>query len=367
MKNKDIFRIMEKLASDRLSYDWDNVGLQIGSAAQSVKRVMVTLDVLENVVDEAIDQQVDLIISHHPLLFQPMKQINFDTPKGRVIQKLIQNNITVYASHTNLDIADGGVNDILCKKLGITNTTNLVQTQNEKLYKVVIFVPKSHRRSVMDAMSKAGAGHIGNYSHCTFQTEGQGTFKPLEGTNPYIGSQDELEFVDEVKIESIVEAGILDKVVNSMVDAHPYEEAAYDIFPLANEGREYGLGRIGTIQKQMTVKDVCNHVKKVLDLDTLRVTGDLDKEIKTIAVLGGSGEKYWQSALEKGADVYITGDMTFHAAQDAWQNGLVIIDPGHYSEYIMKHAVKEYLDKELKTTDVKVMESVSNTDPFQTV
>lgn len=367
MKNKDIFRIMEKLASDRLSYDWDNVGLQIGSAAQSVKRVMVTLDVLENVVDEAIDQQVNLIISHHPLLFQPMKQINFDTPKGRVIQKLIQNNITVYASHTNLDIADGGVNDILCKKLGITNTTNLVQTQNEKLYKVVIFVPKSHRRSVMDAMSKAGAGHIGNYSHCTFQTEGQGTFKPLEGTNPYIGSQDELEFVDEVKIESIVEAGILDKVVNSMVDAHPYEEAAYDIFPLANEGREYGLGRIGTIQKQMTVKDVCNHVKKVLDLDTLRVTGDLDKEIKTIAVLGGSGEKYWQSALEKGADVYITGDMTFHAAQDAWQNGLVIIDPGHYSEYIMKHAVKEYLDKELKTTDVKVMESVSNTDPFQTV
>lgn len=367
MKNKDIFRIMDKLASDRLSYDWDNVGLQIGSAAQSVKRVMVTLDVLENVVDEAIDQQVNLIISHHPLLFQPMKQINFDTPKGRVIQKLIQNNITVYASHTNLDIADGGVNDILCKKLGITNTTNLVKTQNEKLYKVVIFVPKSHRRSVMDAMSEAGAGHIGNYSHCTFQTEGQGTFKPLEGTNPYIGSQDELEFVDEVKIESIVEAGILDKVVNSMVDAHPYEEAAYDIFPLANEGREYGLGRIGTIQKQMTVKDVCNHVKKVLDLDTLRVIGDLDKEIKTIAVLGGSGEKYWQSALEKGADVYITGDMTFHAAQDAWQNGLVIIDPGHYSEYIMKHAVKEYLDKELKTTDVKVMESVSNTDPFQTV
>jgi dinuclear metal center YbgI/SA1388 family protein len=367
LKNKDVFQMMEKLAPNRFAFDWDNAGLQIGSSKKEVKRVMVTLDVLENVADEAIEQQIDLIISHHPLLFQPMKQIDVDTPKGRTLQKLIQHHITVYSSHTNLDIAFGGVNDILCDKIGIKNTTNLIQTEKEDLYKVVIFVPETHRKKVMDAMSDAGAGHIGNYSHCTFQTKGQGTFKPLEGTNPYIGKQDELEFVDEVKIESIAEEDDLHKVITSMVHAHPYEEAAYDIYPLANDGQAYGLGRIGKLQKPMKVKDLCNHMKEVLGLKALRVTGDLDKEVKRISVLGGSGEKYWVNALQKGADVYITGDMTFHAAQEAWQHGLVVIDPGHYSEYVMKSAVKRYLNNELQSSDVQVIESVSNTDPFQTI
>jgi len=358
---------MEKLAPRSFAYEWDNAGLQIGSHNNEVKRVMITLDVLEHVVDEAIDQEVNLIVSHHPLLFQPMKQIDTDTPKGRILQKLIQHNITVYSSHTNLDIAYGGVNDILCEKIGIENTNNLIQTKQNKLYKVVIYVPESHRSNVMDAMSDAGAGHIGNYSHCTFQTKGQGTFKPLQGTNPYIGTQDELEFVDEVKIESIAEEDILNKVVNSMVEAHPYEEAAYDVFPLVNEGEKYGLGRIGTLQKKVNVKELCDHIKGVLKLKSLRVTGDLEKQVKRIAVLGGSGEKYWAQAKQKGADVFITGDMTFHAAQEAWQDGMVIIDPGHYSEYVMKSAVKNYLNNELESTDVDVIESVSNTDPFQTV
>src|SRR5690625_1549323 len=358
---------MEKLAPRSFAYEWDNAGLQIGSHNNEVKRVMITLDVLEHVVDEAIDQEVNLIVSHHPLLFQPMKQIDTDTPKGRILQKLIQHNITVYSSHTNLDIAYGGVNDILCEKIGIENTNNLIQTKQNKLYKVVIYVPESHRSNVMDAMSDAGAGHIGNYSHCTFQTKGQGTFKPLQGTNPYIGTQDELEFVDEVKIESIAEEDILNKVVNSMVEAHPYEEAAYDVFPLVNEGEKYGLGRIGTLQKKVNVKELCDHIKGVLKLKSLRVTGDLEKQVKRIAVLGGSGEKYWAQAKQKGAVVFITGDMTFHAAQEVWQDGMVIIDPGHYSEYVMKSAVKNYLNNELESTDVDVIESVSNTDPFQTV
>src|SRR5690625_4625043 len=154
---------MEKLAPRSFAYDWDNAGLQIGSYNQQVKRVMVTLDVLEHVADEAIEQQIDLIISHHPLLFQPMKQIDIDTAKGRTLQKLIQHSITVYASHTNLDIAYGGVNNRLCEIIGINKTNNLIQIERENLYKVVIFVPETHRLNVMDAMSNAGAGHIGNY------------------------------------------------------------------------------------------------------------------------------------------------------------------------------------------------------------
>lgn len=153
MRNKDIFNVMEKWAPRNFAYEWDNVGLQIGSSHNEVKRVMVTLDVMENVVDEAIDQDVDLIISHHPLLFQPMKQIDTNTPKGRIVQKLIQHNISVYSSHTNLDIASGGVNDILCDVIGIKNTVNLIQTEKQQLFKVVIFVPESHKTKVMDAMS----------------------------------------------------------------------------------------------------------------------------------------------------------------------------------------------------------------------
>lgn len=195
---------MERLAPKSLAYDWDNVGLQVGSFSTPVKKIMVTLDVLEEVVDEAITKNVSLIIAHHPLLFKPVKQLSTDTPQGRVLHKLLQHNITVYAAHTNLDIAEGGVNDVLCEKLKIKNTKVLIKERTETLYKLVVYVPQTHQKVLREAIGKAGAGHIGNYSHCTFQTMGKGTFKPLEGTNPYIGSQDKMEFVPEVKIETIV-------------------------------------------------------------------------------------------------------------------------------------------------------------------
>lgn len=365
VNNSAVFKIIENWAPQSLAYDWDNVGLQVGSYNRRAKKVMITLDVLEKVVDEAVEKDVDLIIAHHPLLFKSLNQINFDTPKGRTIAKLIQHNITVYAAHTNLDIAQGGVNDILCKRLQIQPTEHLVHVKNEKLYKVVVYVPHSHANEVRDAMSNAGAGHIGNYSHCTFQTEGQGTFKPLEGTNPYIGQVDQVEYVEELKIESIVQESMLESVVKLMVQAHPYEEVAYDIFPLMNEGESVSLGRLGQLQEKMSLEAVATKVKSDFNLDHVRVIGDLKKLVQNVAVIGGSGEKYIHQAKRKGADVFITGDLTFHTAQEAEEIGLAVIDAGHYIEEVMKKATKTKLEKQFYNHDIQFVVSETNTNPFK--
>lgn len=365
MRNLDIFKAMESWAPKHLAYDWDNVGLQIGSFHKPVKKVMVTLDVLEATVDEAIENKVDLIIAHHPLLFKPMKQVNVDTAKGRIIQKLLQHEISVYAAHTNLDAANSGVNDMLCDLLAVQDTKVLEQNHIEKLVKLAVFVPETHAEQVRDAMSGKGAGHIGDYSHCTFQSPGQGTFKPLEGTDPYIGSKGEMTFVDEVKIETILPASKLSSVLETMIAAHPYEEAAYDIYPVENSGTAYGIGRIGTLDQKLTLEALCERVKTALNVPGVRLTGDLDKEVSKVAVLGGSGEKYINKAKQMGADVYITGDMTFHTAQDAQIMGLSVIDPGHHVEKVMKDYTKLYLEDYFTSDELEISISKTNTEPFR--
>lgn len=358
-----VFNKLEEWAPTQLAYDWDNVGLQVGATTDETKKIMITLDVLESVVDEAIEQDVNLIIAHHPLLFKPLQQINVNSFKGKIIKKLMDHEITVYAAHTNLDIAKGGVNDLLCDALNIPLRKPLVDIKSEKLLKLAVFVPHSHADRVRDALGKAGAGFIGNYSHCTFQTEGQGTFMPMEGTDPFIGSTNKLEFVDEYKIETIIEEKDKHQIVTAMQKAHPYEEVAYDLYPLQNSGQRYGLGRIGSLQERLSLKDFCEKIKQAFDIKTLRVTGSLTKQINKVAIVGGSGEKYLYQAKNMGADAFITGDVTFHLAQEAQEMGLAVIDPGHYIENVMKQATKKYLDRTLDTLPVIVSET--NTDPFQ--
>lgn len=358
-----IFRALETWAPKHFAYDWDNVGLQVGSKTEKTKAVLVTLDVTDQVVEEAIQNNANVIIAHHPMLFKPLKTIDFDTVKGNLIKKLIKHDITVYASHTNLDIAEGGVNDLLSERIGIENVRPLLTTHVERLIKLAVFTPISHVNEVVDALSEAGAGHIGNYSHCTFQSEGTGTFKPLEGANPFIGTQNKIEHVDEIKIETIVSESILNRVVDAMIQAHPYEEVAYDLYPLINEGKKYGLGRIGTLSETYTLQQFINIVKEKLNVEKLRFVGDLKQEVKRVAILGGSGEKYIHAAKNANADVFITGDVTFHHAQDAKDIGLAVIDPGHYIEQIMKEATKQYIKEHFPSLHVIV--SSINTDPFQ--
>ena len=363
MIHQAIFRELEAWAPKTFAYDWDNVGLQVGSISDKTEAVLVTLDVNDAVVDEAIRLGANVIVSHHPMLFKPLKTIDFNTPKGKLVRKLIKHDITVYASHTNLDIAEGGVNDLLAEKIGIENVQPMVVTHEEPLYKLAVFTPVDHVNEVVDALSEAGAGNIGNYSHCTFQAPGTGTFKPLEGANPYIGTPHKIERVEELKIETIVPETLLKNVVEAMLKAHPYEEVAYDIYPLKNEGKKYGLGRIGTLKEVVNFHQLIEMTKKALDVRHVRYVGDLDKQVKRVAVLGGSGEKYIHKAKQLGADAYITGDVTFHQAQDAKDNGLALIDAGHYIEQVMKEATKRFIEERFPSLNVYV--SNVNTDPFQ--
>lgn len=367
MTGSRIIKKFEEWVPKSFAMEGDKIGLHVGSLNRPVRKVMVTLDVLENVVDEAIDKKVDLIIAHHPLIFSPLKQINADTDKGRIIQKLIKHDITVYAAHTNLDVVKGGVNDALCDAIGISNTEILIETQSEQLYKLAIFVPLTHETAVRNAISEAGAGHIGKYSHCTFRGEGSGTFMPLEGTNPYIGQQGALETVAEVKLETIVPSSKLSHVIRAMEQAHPYEEVAHDIYSLENKGEAQGVGRIGLLDQPVSLREFAEHVKESLEVPNLRVVGDLSKVIKKVAVLGGDGNKFISNAKRKGADVFITGDLYFHVAHDALGMGLSVIDPGHHVEKVMKKAVKDYLDDTFKAEEQKpeIIISEANTEPFQ--
>src|SRR5699024_1385996 len=267
LQHKNIIRELEKWAAKSLAYDWDPIGLQVGSLKDETKRVLVTLDVYEEVVDEAIEEGANLIIAHHPLLFNPLKTIDFTTSKGKIVQKLIKHDITVYAIHTNLDIAENGVNDMLADKLRLNDVKPFIPFSNEKLYKLIVFVPVDYVDDLRNAMSEAGAGHIGNYSHCTYQSPGKGTFKPLEGTNPFIGEKGTLEYVDEYKLETIVPESVLSKVLQAMEQSHPYEEVAYDLYELAQKGKQYGLGPIGTLDEKKTLREFIDQVKEAFNLD----------------------------------------------------------------------------------------------------
>lgn len=362
----EIIQLFERFAPKHLAMEGDPIGLQIGTLNKPIHTVMIALDVLEAVVDEAIEKNVDLIIAHHPPLYRPLKQIVTDQAQGKIVEKCIKHDITVYAAHTNLDIAQGGINDWLAEALGLQAVDVLVPTYEEALKKLVVYVPETHAAAVREAIGNAGAGHIGNYSHCTFNSRGIGTFLPEEGANPFIGKTGALEQVEEVRIETIFPASLQKKVVTAMLKAHPYEEVAYDIYPLENKGRVWGLGRVGRLQQEMTLSAFAEHVKKALDVPAVRVVGNLHDKVKKVAVVGGDGNKYIWQAKMSGADVYVTGDVYYHVAHDAMALGLNIVDPGHNVEKVMKQGVARFLEREFakQKWTASVYVSQVNTDPF---
>lgn len=368
MLARDIIKNIHSIAPPKLiEKSWDNSGLQIGSLDRDIKRILVALDVSPITVKYSLDNSIDMIISHHPFFFTPIKFILQDSIKGKMITDLIKNDIIVYSIHTNLDSAENGINEILGKRLELLSTEVLTRSYSEKLFKVAVFVPISHIESVRDAMANSGGGFIGNYSHCTFNTKGTGTFKPREGTNPYIGEINKLEFVDEVKIETIVEEPHLDNLIESMIKAHPYEEVAYDVYNLYNEGKEFGYGRVGKLKQVMTLYDMALFVKEVLECDIIKLYGDPKTKIKRVAICGGSGSDFIKDVYYKKADVYITGDIKYHDAQLALEKGVTLIDAGHfYTERIALPYIKEFLEETL-SDDVQVISFNEKSIPFMTV
>ncbi|OPY58353.1 MAG: putative GTP cyclohydrolase 1 type 2 [Pelotomaculum sp. PtaU1.Bin035] len=367
MKCSHIFNLIEEFAPLSLAEQWDNSGLQIGDPNQDVDCILITLDIDLNVAVEAKKLGAGLIISHHPLFFQPLKSIHLDCPQGELIRYLMLNQISVYTAHTNLDISNRGVSQSLAKRIGLKNLSVLQETGHESYFKIMVFVPEKHADAVRIAMAEAGAGWIGNYSHCAFMTSGTGTFMPLEGTNPFIGSKGVIEQVAEIKLETLVPAGRLNGVIRAMLKAHPYEEVAYDVYLLQNPGPPHGLGMVGALAEDMSFIQFTGMVKKSLGLSALRLGGSPEERVKTVAVCGGSGADLWGAAIKAGADTFVTGDIKYHAAQQMLAAGLKFIDPGHHgTEAVIMPVMRQYLLERCHqlNTDIQILVSQTETDPF---
>ena len=367
VKCQVIMDAMEKTAPRILAEEWDNPGLLIGSPAQEITKIIICLDVSRHVIESAIKEHCDMIISHHPFIFHPLKKIRTDLPHGQSIQLLLQNNIAVFAAHTNLDSAHGGVNDTLCDLWQLHNVKPLDISYQEELVKLAVFVPEDYAEKVRLAIGKAGAGYIGKYSYCAFEGSGTGHFLPLDGTNPFIGRIGEIASVNEVKLETILPEKITDKVIKAMLKAHPYEEAAYEIYPLKTTGDVTGLGRIGELESELSLEQFTAIVKNTLPTDNIRFVKANDKPIKKVALCSGAGIEFINKAKRLGADIYITGDVKYHDAQKAQELDINLIDGGHFgTEYpivkVLSDKLTSYAQK--NKWQVEIIRDTEAKDPF---
>lgn len=367
-KVNEIIKLIEALAPKSAAESWDNVGLQLGGINDQVTNIMVALEITDKVLEEAIEKDVQLIVVHHPFIFKAIKGINREDSRGKLIYKAIQNNIAIYAAHTNIDVVENGLNHQLAMKFDLEDIEILEVTGKAQYYKLVVFVPVDYAETVASAMAQAGAGHIGNYSHCSFRSEGTGTFRPLAGADPFIGSKDKIEYVKEIKIETIVAGNQINSVVSNMLTAHPYEEVAYDLYPLQKDSPQWGIGRIGNLTEPAALNLFVESVKSQLQLSQVRVIGNVNEQIHRVCIVNGSGAEYIKAAADAGCDCLITGDVKYHDAQLALELGINVIDAGHYeTEAFFVDWMTDYLEKKLwdKKLKASIIPSTAYINPFQ--
>jgi dinuclear metal center YbgI/SA1388 family protein len=348
MKIGDVISFLESLAHPSLQEPYDNAGLLTGDAAWECKGIICSLDAIEEVVNEAIEKKSNLIVAHHPIIFGGLKKINGKNYVEKTVIRAIKNDIAIYAIHTNLDNVIDGVNGRMANMLGLKNVSILSPKQST-LKKLFTFVPVDKAGQVRNAIFEAGGGHIANYSECSFNAEGEGTFKPEQGTNPYVGDIGKRHIEKELKIEVIMPAYLENKIVAAMKVAHPYEEVAYDVVDLSNVNSRVGSGVIGELAEPMEEKKFLARIKEIFQLQVVRHTPFLGKAIKKVAICGGAGSFLTSKALASGADVFVTADMKYHEFFDA--NGrMLIADIGHYeSEQFTINLLQEILEQKFPT------------------
>jgi len=345
-----------------LAEEWDNVGLQLGSCQKEVSRVMVALDTDRNTVRQVQEKRVDLLVTHHPLFFKSVDSLNFDTPQGWLAGELTRAGVTVYAAHTNLDAAPGGLNQFLAEKLGLEEITPFQRGREEHLFKLVVYIPRTHLEEVREAICTAGAGFIGSYSDCTFRVAGTGTFMPREGSHPFIGEVGRVEEVEEYRLETVVPERRLSAVLGAMWSVHPYEEVAYDLYRLSNRGIIHTPGRRGLLPEPMNLNELAELVKRRLNLPYVLVVGDGEDRVRQVGVVSGSGASFLRQARAEGLDVLVTGDLKYHDARDAEALGLNVIDAGHYgTEIVVVQLLAGLLQREAKARKwgIEVIEASS--------
>jgi len=327
---QDLIGLVHKLYSPELAEDWDNVGLQVGDPGASLEKVMVALDPSRSAIQAARDAGAQALVTHHPLLFRPIKRLTPEDAVGQALWTAVRDGVAVISAHTNLDCAADGLNSWLATRLGVQESLPLKSVAGDYL-KLVVFVPAGHEQSVAEALFSAGAGQIGNYGECSFRSRGEGTFRPGPGTTPFIGAVGQREQLEEVRLETIVPKRKLVRVLEKLQKAHPYEEIAYDLVPLQNQVPGAGLGRIGRLQQKLTLDAFAATVKETLDCDHLRLIGPANRTIHKVALCGGSGAGLLHTAHRQGADVLVTGDVKYHDARQAEELGIALIDAGHFA------------------------------------
>ncbi len=360
MKIGEITNYLESIAALSLQESYDNSGLLIGNKNNTVTKAIITLDVTEEIIEEAIEKKCELIISHHPVIFNGIKRINGNTHIEKILIKAIKNDLAIYAIHTNLDNIENGVNSVLCKKIGLQNTS-ILKPKNNILQKLITFCPEKYADGIRKVIFEAGAGQIGNYDSHSFNTIGKGTFKALKDAKPFVGKANELHFETEIKIEAVFPFYLGKNIITALKETHPYEEVAYDIFPLLNEYSSVGSGMIGILEKEYDELSFLEEIKKKLNIACIRHSALRDKKIKKVAVCGGAGSFLIHDAINAGADIFFSGDIKYHDFQEA-DNKIIIADIGHYeSEQFTKELLYSILKKNFPKFALQISEI--NTNP----
>lgn len=361
MKIKEVTNHLEKRFPLYLQEDFDNCGVQCGDVNQEITGALICFEMSETVIEEAIEKGANLVISHHPLMLKRgICKIEPTDRVGRVICKALEHKMVLYSMHTNIDSADGGGNDAFVEKLGLQNASVLVP--HTGLYrKVIVFIPSSHSKQLIEKLSEIGCGIQGNYDHCSYVMQGEGHFRPNEQAQPFIGSAAADETVEEERVEMIFPANLQRKVISTIYENHPYEEPAFDIIKMENPSRTIGLGRVGMLPNPMKTEDFLHYVKEKMNLQTIRYYGDPEKVIQKVAVCGGGGASFIEAARGAGADAYVTGDIKYHDFFRA-DKQMLIADIGHYEG---EHFIKEIIYKEVKENFTTFAAEISKMDNLE--
>ncbi len=360
MKLSEITTYLESIAPLAYQESYDNAGLLVGDPQKEINQTLITLDVTEAILDEAIETKSDLIVAHHPIIFGGLKKITGKNEVERCVIKAIKNDIAIYASHTNLDSVLGGVNSKICEKLGLENIQILAPVSGQ-LKKLVTFIPFDHAANVQQAIFKVGAGHIGNYDSCAYSIPGKGSFRGDEKTKPFVGEPGEIHYENEIRFETVFPAHIQGQVIRALIEAHPYEEVAYDIYSLDNENPQVGIGMIGELTAPIEEKKFLQQTKKIFGPGAVKHSPLIGKKVKKVAVCGGSGSFLIRQAINSKADIFVTGDLKYHQFFEA-DGKIVLADIGHFeSEQFTKEVFYELLTKKFPKFAVRLSEV--NTNP----
>lgn len=361
MKLKEISSYLDSEVPLSFQESYDNSGLQVGLPDKEISSALLAIDVTEKVVDEAINTGCNLIIAHHPLIFGGLKKIAGRNFTERIVYRCIHEDIAVYCSHTNLDIAHGGVSRIMAEKLGLEGIRVLSPLKNN-LVKLVTYIPENHLDKVRQAVFDAGAGVIGNYDQCGYTVSGTGSFRGNENSNPFVGEKGKMHFENEVRFETILYSHLKGRVLKALINAHPYEEVAYDLYNLENSNSDAGLGCVGVTGEPMAEKDFLELVSGILGARGIRHSGFTGKMVSKVAVCGGSGASLLNEAIASGADAFITSDIKYHGFFEAY-NRILLVDAGHYeTEKFATEILKDLIIKKFPKFALRFSET--NTNPI---